>query len=244
MNRTDDIARYAEGLMEADEQAAFETRLAADASLQQQLALYREVHATLQQHFTPDEQLAQLQQTLNSMRGQFFTATKAPARVVPFKRYLQRAMAVAAILIAVVFIWQPWKPGLFKQYAETTMVAPVERGGDADSVLQQAVTAFNHKEFATAAPLLEKLYQQDSANSFIAFYYGVALLQINRLTDARTVMGHIFAGPSAFKYEGAFYLGLSYLKEKDKANCINWLQKIPPDAPNYDKARELLKKLQ
>src|SRR5262245_49614192 len=124
MDRTEDIARYAEGLMEAPEQAAFEAALAADASLQQQLALYREVHDSLQQHFTPDEQREQLQQTLHGLRGEFFTtnATSTPAIVVPFRRYLQRAVAVAAILVVAVFIWQPWKPDLFNKYAQTTMV--------------------------------------------------------------------------------------------------------------------------
>lgn len=229
MNRIDDIARYAEGLMEADEQAAFEASLAADASLQQQLELYQEVHTGLQQHFTPD---TELQQTLQGLRGEFFT--KKPARVIPFKRY---AVAVAAILIAVMFVWQPWKPSLYKQYADITMVAPVERGEETDQ-LSEAVAAFNKKDFTTAASLLEKVY--DSTNSFTSFYYGVALLQSNETGRARTILNRLYAGESAFKNEAAFYLALSYLKEDDKTTCINWLQKIP----DHPKAQELLKKLE
>jgi hypothetical protein len=244
----DDIARYAEGLMEAGEQAAFEAALTTDASLQQQLALYREVHDSLQRHFTPDQQQQQLQQTLQGMRGAFFasnaTTMATPAKVVPFKVYLSRAIAVAAIFIGVLFIWQPWKPDLFNKYAETAMVTPVERGGDADSLLQEAVTAFNHKEFSTAAAALDKLHQQDTTNSFIAFYYGVSLLQTGQLAPARGIFDQLYAGESAFKYEAAFYQALSYLKEKDNKTCINWLQKIPADASNYDKARELIQKLQ
>lgn len=244
MSSTNDIARYAEGLMEADEQAAFETRLAADASLQQQLALYREVHAGLQQHFTPDEQRDQLKQTLNNLRGEFFTSEKTTAKVVPFKKYLQRAVAVAAILIAVIFIWQPWKPDLFKQYAQTTMPAPVERGGEADRLLQEAVTAFNDKDFATATPKLEKLYLQDTTNIYVAFFYGVSLIHMDKQEEARLILNRLYTGESAFKYEAAYYLAMSYLKEKDNQNCIDWLQKIPSDAANYTEAQELLKKLQ
>jgi hypothetical protein len=254
MDRINDIARYAEGLMEADELAAFEAEVAADASLQQQLALYREVHASMQQHFTPDEQKQQLQQTLQGMRGEFFasnastaTVRTATAKVVPFKRYLQRTVAVAAILIAVLFIWQPWKPDLFKQYADTTMVAPVERGGRADSLMQEGVTAFNKKDFRAAASYLGETYRLDTANSFVAFYYAVALLhtdQADQQQTARAIFNSLYAGESAFKYEAAFYQALSYLKEKDNNASISWLQKIPTDASNYNKAQELLKKLQ
>jgi hypothetical protein len=229
MNRIDDIARYAEGLMAADEQAAFEASLAADASLQQQLQLYREVHTGLQQHFQPN---IPLQQTLQDLRGEFFT--KKPARVIPFKRYI---VAVAAVLIAIAFVWQPWKPALYKQYADITMVAPAERG-EASQDVSAAVAAFNKKDFTTAASLLEKVY--DSTNSFTSFYYGVALMQSNETAKARTVLQQLYAGESAFKQDAAFYLALSYLKENDKAGCINWLQKIPDHA----KAQELLKRLQ
>ena len=50
----DDIARYAEGEMTAEELQAFEQALATDESLRQQLAFYRDVHDSLQQHFTKD----------------------------------------------------------------------------------------------------------------------------------------------------------------------------------------------
>jgi hypothetical protein len=216
MERIDNIARYAEGLMEADELAAFEAELSTDASLQEQLALYREVHTSMQQHFTPDEQQQQLQQTLQGMRGEFFvsnaTTARATAKVIPFKCYLQRAVAVAAILIAVLVIWQPWKPNLFNKYAEMTMVAPVERGGDHDRMLQEAVTAFNNKDFVTAASKLEKL-MQDTADSYVAFYYGVSLMRSDRLQAAKDVLYLVYSGESAFKYEALFYYALCYLKE-------------------------------
>lgn len=223
MNRINDIARYAEGLMEADEQAAFDKELTADASLQQQLALYREVHGALA-----------LQFTMNDLRGEFFTAK-------PKVRYLWRAVAVAATLIMALFIWQPWKNDLYKDYSETTMVAPVERGSNNDQLLQDAANAFNKKDFTTAAKLLQ---QQDTTNSLAQFYLGVSLLQTDKTAEARSIFGKLYAGESAFKYEAAFYQALSYLKEKNNKEAITWLQRIPSDAPNHHKAKELLDKLQ
>lgn len=243
MSTFNDIARYAEGEMTADERSTFETALASDELLRQQLALYQEVHGSLQQHFSAGDQRNPLQDTMQSLRGEFFSAASQPAKVVSFKRYLRGAVAVAAILIAVIIIWQPWKPGLFKEFSETSMVAPAERGGPADNLLEQAVEAFNKKDYSGAVSLLQQVKQQDTANSFVNFYYGVALLQTDRLPEAREIFSQLYAGQSAFKFEAAFYQALGYLKENNKESCKEWLQKIPADASNYSKARKLLNKL-
>lgn len=243
MTTFNDIARYAEGEMTTDEQAAFETALASNEALRRQLALYHEVHASLQQQFGADEQRDQLQHTLQSLRGEFFQKNAEPAKVVSFKRYMRSIAAAAAILIAVVFIWQPWKQNLFAGFAETTMVVPAERGGTVDNLLQQAVEAFNKKDFRAAASLLQQVRQQDAANSYANFYYGVALLQTDRLSEARDIFNTLYAGQSAFKYDAAFYQALGYLKEENNEACSEWLQKIPADADNYNKAQELLHKL-
>src|SRR6478735_5484153 len=116
MSTFNDIARYAEGEMTAEERTAFEAVLASDEVLQRQLSLYREVHGSLQHHFGADEQREQLQGTLNSLRGEFFNGSVQPGKVVSMKRWLRGAMAVAAVLIAVVFVWQFMQPGLFEKY--------------------------------------------------------------------------------------------------------------------------------
>jgi tetratricopeptide (TPR) repeat protein len=238
-----DIARYAEGELPAEERQAFEQALAADNNLQQQLALYREVHASLQQHFTTDAQQDQLKGTLLDMRKEFFPAAAKPAKIVSINRTLRYAVGIAAIFIITLFIWQPWQPSLFARYAETNMVNPAERGNDTDTLLQQAAVAFNQKEFAKAARLLEPVVRQDSTNSFANFYYGVVLLQTQQPVKARDYFTNLFAGESVFKYEAAFYNALTYLKEDNKTACKEWLQKIPADAGNYKKAQTLLQKL-
>jgi tetratricopeptide (TPR) repeat protein len=243
MSTFNEIARYAEGDMSADERSAFEAALSTNESLRQQLALYREVHGSLQQHFSADPQRSQLQGTMQSLRSEFFPVAAQPARVISIKRYLRSAVAVAAILIAVMIIWQPWKPDLFKEFSETSMVAPAERGDGADKLLQQAVEAFNKKEYDNAANLLKLVNQQDTANSQVSFYYGVALLNTGKLIEAREIFSQLFAGQSALKFDAAFYQALGYLKEDNKAACKEWLQKIPSDASIYNKAQRLLQEL-
>lgn len=251
----EDIARYADGLMEGEELQAFEAALAADPALQQQLALYREVDASLQQQFGRDEQREQLQGTLQQMRQEFFGAStvaeqppvqqpaQRTAKVVPFKRYLGVAVAVAAVLVIGLFVWNPFAPDLYTKYAATQMVAQVERGSHVDSVLQNATLAFNNKEFTEAAVLLAEVLQTQPDNSYALFYFGVALMQSNQVPRSRAVFEQLVKGESAFKYEATFYEALSYLKEGDKDAAKDWLEKIPADAPNYTKAQELMRKL-
>lgn len=243
MSTLNDIARYAEGDMPADERSAFEAALASDEALQQQLNLYREVHGSLQQHFSADEQRDQLQGTLQSLRGEFFNEASQPGKLVSMKRWLVGAVAVAAVLIAVVFVWQFQQPNLFEKYAATTMPEPAERGEQTRDTLQGAVAAFNKKDYLSAAGVLAHVKQHDTDNSFVNFYYGVSLLQTNRITQAREIFNHLWVGQSAFKFDAAFYQALTYLKEGNKPLCKEWLLKIPADAANYNKAQELLEKL-
>jgi tetratricopeptide (TPR) repeat protein len=242
MSTFNDIARYAEGDMTADERSAFEAALASDETLQRQLNLYREVHGSLQQHFGADEQRAQLQGTLHSLRGDFYKGASHPGKLVTMKRWLVGAVAVAAVLIAVVFVWQFMQPDLFEKYSEITMVAPVERGEGTDP-LQLAVTAFNTKDYTAASYHLAQARLNDTTNSFVNFYYGISLLQTNQITEAREIFDQLWGGQSAFKFDAAFYQALTYLKDDNIPLCKEWLLKIPADAPNYNKAQELLKKL-
>jgi tetratricopeptide (TPR) repeat protein len=243
MSTLNDIARYAEGDMPADERAAFEAALASDETLQQQLNLYREVHGSLQQHFSANEQRGQLQGTLHSLQGEFFNEASQPGKLVSMKRWLRGAVAVAAVLIAVMFIWQLMQPDLFEKYAAINMDPAVERGEQGGELLQAAVTAFNKKDYASAVQSLAQVRQQDTTNSVVNFYYGVSLLQTNRITQAREIFNQLWIGQSAFKFDAAFYQALTYLKEDNKPLCKEWLLKIPADAPNYNKAQELLEKL-
>jgi predicted Zn-dependent protease len=244
----EDIARYAEQEMPADERQTFEAALQADASLQQQLAQYQEVHDSLQQAFSRDEQREQLKHTLQGMRGEFF-ANKAEAKkdkkggkVVSMFGVMKVAVAVAAVLVIAVLVWDPFT-NVYDQYAPTTMPTQVERGSHTDSVLNQATVAFNNKEFTTAAVYLAEVTQKEPDNSFANFYFALALLESGQSRQARDTLKLLFEGQSTFKYEAAFYLGLSYAKAKDEKAARQWLEKIPAEAGNYEKAQKVLKKL-
>ncbi|BAV09551.1 hypothetical protein SAMN05421788_101989 [Filimonas lacunae] len=238
----EDIARYTSGDMSAEEQAAFEAALPQQPELQQKVALHREVEQTLQQQFAADPVKEQLQQTMQQLRAAHFTAPVSKAKVV-FTRFRMGAITAAAAAVIAVMIWQPWQKDLYSSFAPTQMVANVERGDNTDSLLLQATTAFNKEDYATAVTLLHSVTQLQPQNSFAQFYYAVALTHINNMIAARPVFTQLYSGNSAFKYDAAFYMALSYIKEKNTKEAGIWLQKIPVDAVIYAKAQKLLQQL-
>ena len=240
----DDIARYAEGEMSAEESQAFEQALAADDSLRQQLAFYHDVHHSLQQHFTKDAGQVQLEGTLQQMRGEFFKKESKTAKVVSINRYLRYAMGVAAVLLITLFLWKPWQPSLFEQYSQAEMIDPTSRGDNADSLLKQAAVLFNTKRFQEAATVLQEASALRPDDSFTKFYHALSLIHIDSSMKAMPILTKLYEGESVYKYEAPFYIALGFVKQNrslDQARV--WLQRIHADAANYNKAQELLRKL-
>lgn len=247
----EDIPRYMNGDMSPDEEAAFEKALQEDQELQELVTLQREVEAGLQLHFGTDEAREQLKATMQPLQQAYFggghkglaTAVAKPARVVPIRKYLAAAVAVAAVLMVGVWVWNPSGSNLYEKYAFVQMDNQTERGSHADSVLAAATIAFNSNDFVVAAVDLAEVVQQQPNNTYAAFYLGVALMQTDQLIQARAIFERLIRGGSAFKYDATFYEALSFLKENDKETAKDWLEKIPADAPQYAKAQELMKKL-
>lgn len=248
----DTITRYLEGEMNEGETRAFETQMQGDADLKNVVELYRDVNQTLKMKLHPGEKESALRNTLGDMRSDFFstktTAERSTAKLVKFSRSRWIA-AAAAVCIGIVMltVWAPWKKqDLYQQYASIEMPGTVDRGTPADTLtklLKEATDDFNEKKFAEAVPIFTTIRKTDSANVFVQFYYAIALLQNGQTAASRQQLMELYNGSSLFKYDGAFYMALSYLKEKNNAACKEWLNKIPSDAGIYDKAQKLLKKL-
>ena len=243
----DMINRYLDGEMNAEELKAFETKMLQDAELKNEVALLRDVNTTLKIKLHPGENEMALRNSLQEMNAEYFANKTEQAKIIPLNSRRKWMTAVAAIFIIglLLTVWQPWKKeDLYKQYASIQMPAIAERGIAADSLLKLAVENFNNTKFAEAIPVFEAVLKDSAQNSFVQYYYGIALLQNDNIEKARTQFTELYNGVSLFKYDAAFYLALSYLKEKNKAACKDWLNNIPADAGVYSKAQELLKKLQ
>ena len=238
----DIINRYLDGELNDGEKKAFEDQLKQNAALKDEVDLLREVNETLQMKLYPDENEVALRNSLEELSGDFF---KPRAKVVPLKQ-LRRWMAAAVVVIVAavsMLLLIPGKKDLYKQYAYIQMPPVAQRGTPADSLLLQAREDFNNKKFAVSLSSFEAILKVDPQNSFANYFYAIALLEDGQIEQSRKELEVLYEGASVFRYDAAFYMALSYLKEKDKDRCREWLNKIPEDASVYSKAKELLKKL-
>jgi hypothetical protein len=238
----DMISRYVDGEMSSEELQNFEEQLQQDEELKKEVELYKEVNDVLKEKLHPSNEELNLRNSLDDLREKYFSE-KPKAKIISFKRVTMYVAAAAAILLIFVFIWSPWKQNLFDKYASTEMSSSAERGGDTDSLIRKATVDFNDKKFTEAIPIFEEILKTDSADSYTHFYYAIALLQTDKIDQSRIELLNLYSGTSLFKYNAAFYMALSYLKENDKEHCKEWLNKIPADADVNGKAKELYSKL-
>lgn len=236
------IARYITGEMSGAELQAFEATLQQDISLQESVAQYREVLDTLQYKLEPDEKQQALSQTLRAMNEEYFRDNKV--KVMPMRHYWKYISGIAAAAIVFFIIWlQPWQQDLYKEYGQIQMVAAAERGTDTDTLLQEAAVLFNRGDLVGAQKYLREATAQAPENQLTAFYYAVTLIATHDLTQARQLLTTIYNGSSVVKYDAAFFMALSYLKEKQYEDTRSWLEKIPAGTSRYAAAQELLRKI-
>lgn len=241
----DMINRYLDGEMSAEDVNAFEEQMQQDIDLKNEVALLKDVNETLKIKLHPGEVETSLLNSLKEMNSEYFSNRPEQAKIIPLnRRRWMTAVAAVFVMALLLTVWQPWKKeDLYKQYASIQMPGIAERGAASDSLLNSAVKNFNNKNFADAARSFEAALKDSSQNSFVQYYYAIALLENGDIEKSRVQLTELYIGESTFKYDAAFYAALSYLKEKNTDACKEWLNKIPVDAGIYNKAQELLKKL-
>lgn len=231
------VARYVEEDMDEAEIAEFEAVLKGDVELQQNLKDYHNIHQSLKMQLANNDEF---KATLKDLNKQYF-ATEP--KVVYFKPAIKWLSGIAAILVIGLFIWAPWNSNLYNTYADNSQMLVTERGEATLTDLDKAAALYNDKNYEAAKTSLQKLYHQQPANAMIAYYYGMSLVKTNEINEAREILNVLYNGESVFKYEAAYSIGLSYLKENNKIYAKTWLQKIPAGTTKYEQAKELLGKI-
>ncbi|MBK8609319.1 MAG: hypothetical protein IPL84_05065 [Chitinophagaceae bacterium] len=241
----DMINRYLDGEMTPEEKNAFELGMQQNTDLQNEVDLVKDVQSTLKIKLHPTENELAVRNSIAEIKTEYFSNKTQTAKIASLGRNRWvTAIAAVFVLALVLTVWRPWKKeDLYQQYAAIDMPATAERGSTTDSLLNLAVANFNSKNFAEAIPLFETVLKDSAQNNFVQYFYGIALLQDDQIEKARIQLTGLSTGSSIFRNEALFYMALSYLKEKNRTACKDWLKKIPLDDAAWVKAQGLLKKL-
>ncbi len=219
---------------------AFESQLQTHAPLQEMVQQGREAAEWLRRSLSPDNTKKELMQILSDMRQRWFYGKERDTSKMGW--YVSGITVLAMIIAGLLFI-SPWSKDVYRQFAPTEMVHQHTPGSNTSQLLHQAARRFNRRRFSEAVQLLNQVLQADPSNTFARYYRGVSLVEINQQAQARTDLQTVYDSNAPYRYDAAFYMALSYLKERDKQQSLEWLLKIPPQAAVYPKARKLTEEL-
>ena len=233
-------ALYVMNELPESEKQAFEQQLNEQPALQEIVEQGREAIEWLRRTLTPDNTKRELMQILADMRQRWFYGKERDTNRMGW--YVM-GITVFAILMAGLLFISPWRKDVYRQFAPTEMVHHHVPNNDTSRLLHEASRNFNRRRFATAIQQLNRVVELDPSNTFARYYRGVSLVEINQQTQARADLQAVYDSNEPFRYDAAFYMALSFLKERDKQQALEWLLKIPPQAAVYAKAQKLMEEL-
>jgi tetratricopeptide (TPR) repeat protein len=223
--------------MNETDRSAFDARMQTDPLLSQQVKRFDLVRQLLAQKICNNTNRDELQHQLFTHRNAWYSLKDNYS--IPIRNYVILTAIIAAAIAIVLYV-SPWRKNIYRQFASTEMQIP-----DIDSLRlpEKAIMQFNHGNFDEAIVLLNDALAANPRNYYARYYRGVAMIDQNQLKGAREDLLTVFNNSGDLHYEAAFYLALSYLKEGRKQQCLEWLLKIPPGAPNYLKVKKLIEEL-
>jgi tetratricopeptide (TPR) repeat protein len=233
-------ALYVMNELAESEKQTFDQQLKEQAALQEIVEQGREAIEWLRRTLTPDNTKRELMQILADMRLRWFYGKE---RDNSRMGWYVMGIAVFAMLIASLLFISPWRKDVYRQFAPTEMVHHHIPNNDTSRILHEASRNFNRRRFAAAVQQLNRVLELHPSNSFARYYRGVCLVEMNQQALARADLQAVYEGNEPFRFDAAFYMALSFLKERDKQQALEWLLKIPPQAAVYTKAQKMLEEL-
>ncbi|MEM7104738.1 MAG: tetratricopeptide repeat protein [Bacteroidota bacterium] len=248
----DIFEQYLNGELEGQVLSDLEEQLKTDAVLAKELELFRKVKAGISAKLQSHSGKEALLKTIGALEGEYFmegqqnsdSETSGGPRLVS-RRFIMTAMAVAASVLLLVFIWQPWQPSmsLYEQYAQFPVADLTSRStGDLDLTNMQQ--AYNAGDFTTAIAYFDQYLSSNREDYEISMLNGISNLQVENFSRALALLAKVVSSNSAFKNDARYYLALTYLKMEDIPRCKTFLEAIPEGADKYTNAKDLLSKLQ
>ena len=226
---------YLSSEMPNEERLAFENRLQNDADVREKFEIYKNWTNFLENKFDPET--TAFKQNLKSISKQHFAENKQKPKVVSMKPWYY---AVAASVVIALGIWFLGSEN--PQYGDFQHEkAYFTERSSSDKNLMEAQKFFNEKNYQKAVIAFE---DSDSlSNPEVLYFYSIALVETDNYKAAELYLNNLKSGTSAYKYKAVWYLALSNLKQEKIDECKKYLNQIPADSEDYEKAQKLLQDL-
>lgn len=251
MNLEEQIDAYLNGRLSEADRSAFETQIAQDPQLAEEVALQQEATQLL----LADRQRAfkaQLKEVAAKSKSAPVLEMKEAPVVSLWQQNWVRIAAAVALLVGLGFIlWPKSTAASYPQMAEAYFEPYPDRlqirSGDDDSLtlVQEALLAYNQKDYETVVNTLANLQADDPQYLLGQLYRANAYLAMSppQPTPAIEILKGVYAlEQSAISEITAWYLALAYLKADDGPNAQKVLQGIAKDEASVyrERAQEIL----
>lgn len=249
MNMEEQIDAYLNGRLSDVDRITFETQIAQDSQLAEEVALQQEATQLL----LADRQRA-FKTQLKSVATKTKTATTIDMTNAPvvalWQRNWVRVAAAVALLIGLGFILWPSTTVSYPQMAAAyfepypdRLQSRGEDGDDSTTLVQEALQAYNQQDYQAVVNTLAKLSPEDPQYLLGQLYRANAYLAMQEPAPAIEILDKIYAlEQSAISEITAWYLGLAYLQNDQATEAKAVLSGIANDEASVyrERAQEIL----
>jgi len=241
------IQDYIEGRLSAEDRSAFEALLATDGTFREDLRLQSELSGTIAVRLARERDVSALRNSLRQAEDGFRRTAgnggqPAKNRVFALSEWKKWAVSVAAaaclLVLGRLFLFAP------AEYYELPQMRSEIVRGDADgaaAVYEDAVRAFNAKDYASATAILRQLARQEPEILQYQYYLGLSLMGERKFQEASDRLLPLADGESIFRQEANYHLAIAYRELARPEEARSRLERIDRKSKVYEKARKLLK---
>ncbi|MEO0727974.1 MAG: tetratricopeptide repeat protein [Bacteroidota bacterium] len=233
---------YLSGSLDLEEKNQLDTALQANENLRQQLAIYQEVRAAIQ-----DEQLTSFRQTLQQVQQEQKIAVVQKKKALSINyRWIAIAATVIGLAVLAWFLRRPTNAGLsdpaqlYAQYAQHEIslqeMSTDPELGTIQSLLQE-------KKYGEALPLITTYLTTHPGAADVLLAQAIAQLETDNTEQALETLATLESSHPIYVNEARWYRALTYLKMKKVTEARTALLSIPDSSSRYQKAKDLLQKI-
>jgi tetratricopeptide (TPR) repeat protein len=206
----EEIEQYLTGRMKSEERAAFEKRLASDASLKKEVETYKFLIDGVQEKALREEM-----ETFHREVEQKNSASNPPVRRLG--GFARVALAASVIVLFGIGFWMirsqvSSDTRLFNEHflPDPGLMTPMSTTSNYEFF--RGMVDYKQEKYKAAILRWESLLKQKPENDTLTYYLGVAWLAEGDASKAIYYLEKPFIQQSIFGSDRNFYLGLAYLK--------------------------------
>jgi len=262
------IVKYIKSELSPAEMQSFEEELSKNKTLQQEVALYKDVDVTLSNEFKYKKEDTALQATLSQLSKKYATEyaasnfeIKTTGLNTSDELYTEEAIdqtkpsitrrlfplaALAAAAALLLFLFNPFTQQMSPVQLADQHFAPYTLetfmgNGDSNEILKKGKKYYNGEAYNLAIENFNKYLAINSNDAEVLLAKGSAELKLNK-TEAAIQTFQLIQGKASAKW----YLSLAYLKNGETKNAIPLLESLSEGKENLSytkRAKEILANL-